>query len=298
MNLIFLLFLAYCYANAVPKKLAVYYGYPSSVNLHYTISGAVSVFSDYDLVVLGAGLEDPAHSDHQNTKDIINSAVTVDFFGYVDATLSNSAIEAAIDLWAVMGGSNHVCTGIFFDRFGFDFAITRSKQNAIVDYTHTAGMNVFVNAWFPEDVFEQVNGTNHHLSSGTDWYLSQSHYVKNGNWQPRTEWESKSDSMSSYAVSSGVNMACLTTTTSTIGFNQTKWNNAYYACAVYGFHASGWGEPNFSASDALLPWRTRLPINGTQFTGSLAKSSGVLKRPTNVGIRINTLVHETESLLS
>lgn len=284
-------------SGALPiKNLAIYYGWPSSVNLIYTIPGAAAEFSAYDIVVFGAGLENSAHGDHANTKAIINAS-SAEFYGYVDATLITSTIQTAIDRWSTMGGTRSMCTGIFFDRFGFDYGLTRTKQNTIVDYAHSKNMKVFVNAWNPDDVFLRSSGKDHHLTSGSDWYLAESHYVLNGNWQSLTVWESKSDKMASYKISSGVNMACITTTTSVLGFNQTKWNNAYAACNVYGFDASGWGEPIFSASDALLPWRTRLAISGTKFTGPLIKSSGVFERQTNIGVHINTNTREVSSLL-
>src|SRR5438876_5501709 len=44
--------------GASPQRLAIYYGYPSLVNgAHQDLSRAVAVFSEYDLIVLGAGLE-------------------------------------------------------------------------------------------------------------------------------------------------------------------------------------------------------------------------------------------------
>ena len=280
---------------AVPKNLAIYYGWPSSVNLKYTVPLAIAEFNDYDMVVFGAGLEDSGHGDHQNTKDIIDGT-TADVYGYVDATASVSTIETAIDNWDAMGGTTKTCKGIFFDQFGFDFGLTRTKQNDMVDYAHNAGLNVFVNAWDPDDVFKKSLGKDHHLTSG-DWYLAESHYVINGGWQSLTDWEAKSDKMNTYKSLSSVSMACITTTTSAAGFDQDKWDNAYYAHAVYGFDASGWGEPSFSASDALLPWRTRLAISGTTFTGSLTKTSGVFERQTNVGIHLDTNTRDTSNLL-
>jgi hypothetical protein len=259
------------------------------------VSGAIGEFNAYDMVVLGAGLEESSHGDHQNTKDIIDGS-TADFYGYIDATLSTSAIEAKVDKWKVMGGTTKKAAGIFFDQFGFDFGLTRSQQNTIVDYVHSVGLPVFVNAWNPDDVFKKSQGNNAHLTAG-DWYLAESHYVINGGWQSTSEWETKSDKMSTYMGTWNVEMACVTTTTTVVGFSQDKWDNAYYAHSVYGFQASGWGEPGFSASDALLPWRTRLAINGTEFTGSLTKNNGVFERQTNVGIHLDTSAHTISSLL-
>ena len=280
---------------SIPQTLAIYYGWPSSVNLTYTVPLAIDVFNDYDIVVFGSGLEDSSHGDHQNTKDIIDGSIA-SIYGYVDAALSQNDIEAKVDAWKVMGGTTKTCAGIFFDQFGFDFGLTRTRQNNMVDYVHSQGLPVFVNAWNPDDVFKKIQGKDTKLTTG-DWYLAESHFVINGNWQTIADWEAKSDKMVTYKNTWGTNMACITTTTSAIGFDQNKWDNAYYAHAIYDFDASGWGEPNFSASDALLPWRDRYPISGTHFTGSLVKNNGVFERQTNVGIHLNTSTNTVGSLL-
>lgn len=278
----------------VPQKLAIYYGWPSSVNATYTVPNAIAVFNDYDLVVFGSGLEDPTHGDHQNTKDIIDGT-TANVFGYIDATLSESAIQSKVDQWSIMGGTNKTIIGIFFDQFGFDFGLNRQKQNNIVDYVHGKGLVVFVNAWDPDDVFKRSAGKNTNMTAG-DYYLAESHYVINGDWQNVNDWETKSDKMVSYKSQYGSNMACITTTTSVIGFDQNKWNNAYYAHAIYDFDASGWGEPNFSAN-AQLPFRARYPIDGTTFTGSLVKNGSSFERQTNVGIHIDTTNKTVNNIL-
>ena len=59
-------------ALPIPKKLAIYYGWPSAVSgAGGNVTTAANVFKDYDQVVLGAGLEDGTHPDHTNTAAII-----------------------------------------------------------------------------------------------------------------------------------------------------------------------------------------------------------------------------------
>ena len=111
---------------SVPQKLAIYYGWPSSVNATYTVPGAIAVFDDYDLVVFGAGLEDPTHGDHQNTKDIIDGT-TANVFGYVDATLSQSTIQSKVDQWAMMGGTNKKNCWNLFRSIWFRLWLDTSK---------------------------------------------------------------------------------------------------------------------------------------------------------------------------
>lgn len=283
----------------VPKKLAIYYGWPSAVNQVQTIYEAINVFNDYNIVVLGSGIEENSHPDHQNTADIIDgSSPSTKFYGYIDSTQSLKDNKKQVDKWCSMGGPNKCVSGILADRFGFDFNNTRTSQNNIVNYIHSSGLHVMVNAWNPDDVFSTFNGTMpSSVLTSSDWYLAQSHYVINGEWQQVSDWETKSNSMATYYNINGVNMACITTTTANISFDAHKWNVAYNAHVIYGFQASGWGEPNFSASDNILPWRIRPEISGTEFTGPLTKTFGLFARPTNVGICLNTNTHETSSII-
>jgi len=265
-------------------KLAIVYSWLSSINLHYDNDLVVQDLNAYDMVVVGNGIADPSHGDYNNSVYIIGNT-TASIYGYVDSTLSQSAIEGQIDDWDAIDGVD----GIFFDRFGFDFGLNRAKQNDMVDYAHTAGKKVFVNAWAPDDVFKKSQGKDHHLNTD-DWYLAESHYVINGVYQAVADWEAKSDKMASY--NSAAKMACITTTNSTYPFDQDKWDNAHAAHAIYQFQASGSGEPNFSASDALLPYRTRPTIHGSKFTGNLVKKAGnVYERQTNIGIHLDGSAH-------
>lgn len=73
-----------------PKKLAIYYAHPSMVNnSNGNINQAVATFSLYDIVVFGAGLESPSHSDHNKTVSIINNSgmINTQCFGYIKATV-------------------------------------------------------------------------------------------------------------------------------------------------------------------------------------------------------------------
>jgi hypothetical protein len=53
--------------------------------------------------------------------------------------------------------------GVFFDEAGFDFGVSRTRQNAVVDAAHTAGRRVFMNAFNPDDVFLPSDGLSHRL---------------------------------------------------------------------------------------------------------------------------------------
>jgi hypothetical protein len=281
--------------SITPKKLAVYYGWPSSVNATYTVNGAAAVFKDYDMVVFGAGLEDSGHGDHQNTIDIINhqDMANTEVYGYVDTTAGQSTNETNIDNWATMG-----VAGIFCDRFGYDFSVTRSQQNSLVDYIHGKSLKAFVNAWNPDDAFKQQGGPSGatHLGS-SDWYLAESYQIINGSYQSSTDWKNKADKMAGYKSTFGTKMATVTTT-NTSTFDQDKFDYAYFSTVLYNFDAAGWGEENFSATSASLPFRTRKSFLGTSLTNSISSpSSNVYQRNTNIGILVDTTNHTVGTLL-
>jgi len=86
-----------------------------------TMFTAVAVFSMYDLVVFGDGLESPTHPDNANTTSIINDPGMANtlVFGYINSTIDLDTIQTNIDLWQTMG-----VKGIFCDQFGYDFGNT------------------------------------------------------------------------------------------------------------------------------------------------------------------------------
>ena len=63
-----------------------------------------------------------------------------DIFAYRQLLYRN---QTKIDNWAAMG-----VKGVFVDRFGYDFGVSRANQNQIVDYIHSKNISAFVNAYF------------------------------------------------------------------------------------------------------------------------------------------------------
>lgn len=87
-------------AISAPAKLAIYYGYPSLVNeAGGNLTTATAHFAAFDVVVLGDGLEHPAHPDHANTVQIIADLVAggTEVYGYIDmgVTTQNLSIASA-----------------------------------------------------------------------------------------------------------------------------------------------------------------------------------------------------------
>ena len=118
-----------------PEKLAIYYGWPSLVNdADGDVNVAAADFANFDIVVLGDGLEHPAHGDHDKTEQIISQLVVsgTEVYGYIDMgvttqNLSLATAQAYVDEWDAMG-----VTGIFWDDVGYDFGVDRARQVALM----------------------------------------------------------------------------------------------------------------------------------------------------------------------
>ena len=145
------------------KKVLIYYGYPIAINGVWTVEGAVNIFKAYDICVFGNSYNDPAHEVYAQTRAIMDrlkvAAPDTHMVGYVaiglhpdwpDSGLTMAQLKQSVDLWIAMGVS-----GIFLDEFGYDYQVTRARQNEIVAYCHDNGLFVFVNSWSVDYVFSQ-----------------------------------------------------------------------------------------------------------------------------------------------
>ena len=292
-------------AGLHPGRLAIYHGFPSLVNGSGGDPAAASeVFQEYDIVVLGDGLQDPAHPDHANTASLIARLKTppnaTAVYGYIPigvttANLSNEEIQSRVDAWMALGTA-----GIFVDEADYAFGVSRQRQNEVVDYVHSRGLGVFINAFDPDDVFSPAihmlnpEGLPAHLGS-TDIYLHESFQVILGEFQDPAFWASKSDRALAYQSEFGTRMAAVTTVSpGQPGFDSTKFEYAWWSALLYGFDAMGWGEPDYSAGDNSLPFRQRPDPGdvGRAFTSPVSHSPPAHTRTTTAGtIEVNTDSH-------
>jgi len=213
----------------VPKYLAVYYGWPSLVqNSSGNLTAASNCFKKFDLTVFGDGIWKTTHGDHTNTATIISNlnAAGKKAYGYVDLGVSTQNLSEAQMRQAVDGWFNMSAKGIFWDDAGYDYGVTRTRQSDMIQYCHSKGMNVIMNAWNPDDV---LNGTNMQLNSN-DTYLLESYLVSNGNYTSLSAWKTKADKCATYQKNLGVQMACLSTTNTSDQFTQ-----AWFGTAIYNF---------------------------------------------------------------
>lgn len=284
------------------KKIAIYYGYPSGVNGTFSISGAAAVFGQYDLVVWGDTLENPSHPDHANAVAIIadTQMQNTQVFGYIDSVLINSnwsQLQTNIQNWQLMG-----VKGIFCDRFGYDFLVSRASQNQISDYVHSLGLLMFVNAFHPDDAFSTYQHSTFnptriacHINSG-DWYLAESYTFSNDVYVEQSMVQSKSTTLQKYQRSLGIKIATITTTASGT-FDQQAFDFSYFTTLLFGFNASGWGEQNYSASSGSLPMRSRKTYYGTSYTSDVKNLGDMYQKTVNVGFKVNFTTHTVDTML-
>lgn len=143
------------------EKVLLYYGYPIAINGAWSVEGAASAYSAYDIVILGDTYQDPAHDEYASTVAIMTRlqqlSPSTRIVGYVpigldpawpDSNLTMAQLKARVEQWVAIGAA-----GIFLDEFGYDYYVTRARQNEIVSYCHDRGLFVFANSWSTDYVF-------------------------------------------------------------------------------------------------------------------------------------------------
>lgn len=304
----------------LPSRLAIYYGFPSLVNgVKGDLAAATSIFSKYDIVVFGDGLEfkdvvlgrkpqGAGLAEHENTRQIISLLSQAEkqtrVYGYVDLgnsqNLSLAEIENRVRLWADMGVS-----GIFLDEAGYDYGVNRSRQNAVIKVIRKFGLSAFLNAFNLEDLFEAKRVPINKLGGGNpggeacilganDLVLLESFQIRNGefddNFPPKIAESIK------YREVFGTKILGVTTILPNQAFDQVKHDYAWWSAALWQIDAFAWGEPNYSSSDNMLPLRElpQLPKQGlgSDFTSEVISKKGKFLRKTNLGkIVVNVKKH-------
>jgi hypothetical protein len=263
--------------SGAPKRLAIYYGYPSLVNgAAGDVEKALKAFSAYDVVVFGDGVEfadqrpertPPGVGAEENRKarsiiaGLANQHPAAKVYGYVclgdSQKLSEQEIERRVQIWKEMGVS-----GIFLDETGYDWKIIdRKRQNAAVGYIHSLGLSAFLNAYYPRDLFSRENllGKNPDhaapLLDGRDLFLLESFQVKNGAYEEVSEWKERVNQAVASRAQYRSSIYAVTTNQENPPFDQQKFAYAWWSAWLYDLDGFGWGEPNFSAVRGALPDR-------------------------------------------
>lgn len=307
-------------ALLLPEQLAIYYGYPSLVNgANGDVARAVATFSQYDVLVLGDGLEfddvqpgrrpaGPGLEEHNKTKELIaalkRASTPVQVFGYVDLGNSQhlvlSELKHRMDLWEKMGAS-----GIFLDEAGFDYGVTRSRQNEILNYIHRLGLQAMVNAFHPEDIagdrivpLNAAGGGNpngeHSQMGATDMLLIESFQIREGEYDSSELLKHRILQALESRRRSKTRIFAVTTSKAAV-LNQQQFDYAWWNAVLWQLDGFGWGETNFSSSNNQLT-QVECPKGsgeiGSHFTSSVHDTDHQLSRSTDTGkIVLDTRTH-------
>jgi hypothetical protein len=255
-------------ASVTPKRLAVYYGYPSLVEgAAGSISHAVAVFSSYDVIVFGDGLElgasatDPTlQAEAPRVAEIIQRLHVRPrkpaIYGYItlgrSQQLDDAEIVRRVDAWRGLG-----VDGIFFDEAGRESGVNARRRTAAIRAVHERGLSALVTAANVDDLFDRAANRApaadaDHLGA-TDAILIQAFAVENSVVQPRDRVAKRIAAAIKWRQRTGISIYAVTTTVSD-RFEASAVAYAERLAADLGVDAFGWGEPYFSA-DTKLPWR-------------------------------------------
>lgn len=254
-----------------PEYLCVYYGYPSLINnAKGDLKIATAEFAKFDLIVLGDGLQKTNHPDHANTKTIVANLSTQKrlTFGYVDLGVSTNnypetTLRQQIDDWKKVGIS-----GIMFDDAGFDYGVTRERQNVVIQHCRQQNLQIMMNAWDPSDV---LGGNS--LMGENDYYLAESFLVGHDKYFALDAWKKKAAACHNYMKTKGVKIVCLATGGENISlaFNTTdKFSLAWMGTAMYNFSYFQMTNFQYSANNNTVYFFPNLSTNyGTIFKDDL-----------------------------
>ena len=291
-----------------PSRLAIYYGYPSLVNgAQGELALAVSQFSEYDLLVLGDGLEfDQSTSGHAGPEEHAFTARLIrqlrlaprrrpDVYGYVDLGrtqhLTASELTDRIDRWSRMG-----VQGVFLDEAGYDFGVTRERQNAAVTAAHARGLRACLNGFQPGDILETsvtplnaVGGGNPRglppVVSARDAVLLEAFAAREGVPEPHAALTARTQAALHGRKQFGTRVFAVAT--SGPGDDATLAKYGWWTAAAFGIDAYGWSMPQYSAVSSRLPWVPRPEAEATlaraAFIGDLAVRPTGWSRPTTAG---------------
>ncbi|MCS6884168.1 MAG: hypothetical protein RMM17_12640 [Acidobacteriota bacterium] len=298
----------------IPDRFAIYYGYPSLINgANGNVDKAVKAFAKYSLVILGDGVEfsdtvaermppGVGPVEHALAKQIISKlqARGTKVYGYIaignTQRLSSDEIERRIKLWADMG-----IYGVFLDEAGYDYGVTRQRQNSAIDFAHKLGLSVFINAFNPDDVFSSqpvpfnaVGGGNPiglpTLLGKNDLYMLESFQIVQGNYEDPALWMARATKATGYKSRYGTKLMAVATSGQM--FAQTLLEYAWWGALLWGLDGFAWGEPDYGTS-SNLPFRRVKALSadiGTNYLSSVITQEGVYIRYTNKGkIFVDTL---------
>lgn len=303
-------------------RLGIYYGYPSLVNgAAGRLERAAAVFGDYDVVVLGDGLEfgkqaaggHAEHEEHAFTVQLLQELAhgqhRPEVYGYVDLgrteQLKAPELAERIALWRQTGAD-----GVFLDEAGYDFGVTRERQNAAVLAAHASGLRVLLNAFQPRDVFDDARVPLNRAGGGNprglpaaltvrDALLLESFAVREGTPETAEEMRARTEAALEARARFGTRVFAIATS-SRAPLSDDLAVYGWWAAAIFGVDAYGRGAPSFSAVSSELP-SVPQPVEAVRlrrasYGGELRAHGDTWRRATSAGTIALDLAHHTGML--
>ena len=180
--------------------------------------------------------------------------------------------------------------GVLLDDYGYDFAVTRERQNEAVRSLHRLELKVIANSWDPRQALDAELGPANPKALPTplrkgDYYLYESYLVSNGEWAGFKAWRAKAGTLSRLSASTGVAILSCTTASPTCPVEE-MWPFVAACAGLEGHCACAWGEPNFSAADNQAPWRERCALPAGLKGATRARGSHSVERNCLQGLAV------------
>lgn len=265
-----------------PANVLFYYGYPNSFNS--VINGWVNEkvaqdMAGYDIVVLGAGVEDPTHPDYANTEVILPRLRTLNpnmkIMGYVAAAQTIANFKLKVDRWNTLQAS-----GIFIDEAGYDFGKTRLEFNEMVAYVHgkSSAKTCCVNSWNPDHVLGLANDVSYPNTTWnpenmpskllpTDCLLLESFpinttaYASTGGYEAKADWLARGQKAVGLRRSYGIQLAAVGIINDDNAAGQALHDFGYTSALEFALEAWGTSSNSYGASTAQVKFWTRPDVN-------------------------------------
>ena len=179
-------------------------------------------------------------------------------------------------------------------EFGFDFGVSRTRQNLFVDHAHNEGLNVMVNSWQLENALEPEMGIESSLSGDAGDYIMLESFFMSDRSSVANDFDfqvTRAKKAYTYARVLGIKVAALARISRSeynASSDQTnRFAQAWYATAMFGFDAFQYTESNFSASTSEVFFFTN-PMESignswkdSEWTREI--NSGKIERSTDTG---------------
>jgi hypothetical protein len=233
------------------KRFCIYYGWPSAVKSKENQDlNSFQVFSNFDILVFGAGLESSDHPDHLNMKTLITELKSNDMliYGYVSARKEFQGIlQEKCTLWKQIQGID----GIFLDDFGKDWGNSDQDIKDNVSIVRNLGLGFILNAYYPQDV-----GNNITLQENNkEFYLFESFGCILGNDIVNCEtipfYDIFVEKIQYLKENKNIGDFTLATTTNSEekkgSFDEDIYSRYYYLANILGFHGFYWDPFLFSS---------------------------------------------------